>query len=134
MTDLNSVTLIGRLTRDGELKYTSGGLPVMKLSLAVNRSVKKGDKWEDEASFFDVTLFGKLGESLQRFLVKGKRLGLTGSLKQDRWEKDVNKQSRIGIIADNIQLLDGGEAKQEQPIQSQQEPTDDGFIGDPIPF
>ena len=54
MADLNHVVLIGRLTRDAELKYTSNGQAVCKFSIAVNRRKKNGDQWEDEASFFDI--------------------------------------------------------------------------------
>ena len=59
MTDLNRVMLIGRLTRDAELKSIASGQAVCKFSLAVNRRRKNGDQWEDEANFFDVVLWGR---------------------------------------------------------------------------
>ena len=70
--DLNSVVLIGRLTRDMELKYTSGGMAIGKFSLAVNRKKKSGEQWVDEASFFDVTCFGRTAENLAQYMTKGK--------------------------------------------------------------
>ena len=108
MADINHVTLIGRLTRDAELKYTSGGQAVCKFSIAVNRRKKNGDQWEDEANFFDIVLWGKQGESLQTYLVKGKMIGVDGELRQDRWQQDGQNRSKIEIIANYVQLLGGG--------------------------
>lgn len=115
MNDLNSVTLIGRLTRDMEVKYLQTGIAVGTMSIAVNRSVKKNEQWVDEASFFDVTLFGKSAENLRQYLLKGKQVAVQGSLKQDRWEKDGQKFSRVGIIADAVQLLGGQSQGNAQP-------------------
>jgi single-strand DNA-binding protein len=108
MADLNHVVLIGRLTRDAELKYTSGGQAVCKFSIAVNRRRKNGDQWEDEASFFDIVLWGRQGESLNQYLLKGKMVGIEGELRQDRWQQDGQNRSRVEIVANNLQLLGGG--------------------------
>jgi single-strand DNA-binding protein len=106
--DINHVVLVGRLTRDAELKYTANGQAVCKFSIAVNRSRKNGDQWVDEASFFDVTLWGRQGEAVNQYLVKGKQVGIDGELRQDRWEQDGQKRSRVDIVANNLQLLGGG--------------------------
>jgi len=108
MADINHVVLVGRLTRDAELKYTAGGQAVCKFSIAVNRRKKNGDQWEDEANFFDIVLWGKQGESLQSYLVKGKMIGVDGELRQDRWQQDGQNRSKVEIIASYIQLLGGG--------------------------
>jgi single-strand DNA-binding protein len=108
MADLNHVVLIGRLTRDAELKYTAGGQAVCKFSIAVNRQKKSGDQWVDEANFFDIVLWGKRGESLNQYLVKGKMVGIDGELRQDRWEQEGQSRSKVEIVANNIQLLGGG--------------------------
>lgn len=113
MADTNSVILIGRLTRDAELKYLSSGSAVCKFSIAVNRRIKKGDAWEDEASFFNVVLFGKAGESINQYLTKGKQVAIDGELHQSRWEKDGKTESRVEIYANNVQLLGGGKEGQE---------------------
>lgn len=105
MADINRVTEIGRLTRDAEVTYTPGGMAIAKMSIAVNRRVKAGDNWADEANYFDVQVFGKQAESLKPFLTKGKMIGVDGYLKQERWEKDGEKRSRIIINANDIQLL-----------------------------
>lgn len=123
MNDINSVMMVGRLTRDMELKYLQSGSAVGNISVAVNRSVKRGDEWTDEASFFEATLFGKQAEGLKPYLVKGKQVAISGSLKQQRWEKDGQKNSKVVIICDSVQLLGGkgdGTPQQSQSSYSQQ--------------
>jgi single-strand DNA-binding protein len=103
---INSVVIVGRLTRDAELKYTTSGQAVCKFSIAVNRRRKNGDQWEDEANFFDVVLWGKQGEALNQYLQKGKMIGVDGELRQERWiDQGSQNRSRIEIVASNIQLL-----------------------------
>jgi len=147
MADLNHVTLIGRLTRDAELKYTAGGQAVCKFSIAVNRRKKNGDQWEDEANFFDIVLWGKQGESLQNYLIKGKMIGVDGELRQDRWQQEGQNRSKVEIIANYVQLLGGGggggnerqgPAQNSLPNRNSQDSSynqtkDDGFADD-IPF
>ena len=108
MADINHVVLVGRLTRDAELKYTAGGQAVCKFSVAVNRRRKQGDQWVDEPNFFDIVLWGRQGETLNQYLVKGKQIGVDGELRQDRWEQDGQNRSKVEIVANNIQLLGGG--------------------------
>ncbi|WP_439647454.1 single-stranded DNA-binding protein [Brucepastera parasyntrophica] len=107
MAEVNHVILIGRLTRDSELKYTSGGMAVCKFSIAVNKRRKNGDQWVEEANFFDIVLWGRAGESLNQYLVKGKQVAVEGELRQNRWEQDGQARSKIEIIANNVQLLGG---------------------------
>ena len=108
MADINHVVLVGRLTRDAELKYTSSGQAVCKFSLAINRRRKVGEQWEDEVNYFDVVLWGRQGEALNQYLQKGKLVGISGELRQDRWQQqDGQNRSKIEIIANNIQLLGG---------------------------
>ncbi|MBR1912614.1 MAG: single-stranded DNA-binding protein [Treponema sp.] len=106
-SDLNSVALVGRLTRDAELSYLQSGTAVAAMSVAVNRSRKDGDQWVSEVNYFDVSYFGKPAESLKQYLTKGKQIAVQGSLKQDRWEKDGQKFSKIRIMANSIELLGG---------------------------
>jgi single-strand DNA-binding protein len=107
MADINHVVLVGRLTRDAELKYTAGGQAVCKFSVAVNRRKKSGEQWVDEASFFDIVLWGRQGETLNQYLLKGKQVGIDGELRQDRWEQDGQNRSKVEIVANNLQLLGG---------------------------
>jgi len=112
--DINSVTIVGNLTRDAELKSTSGGMAVCKFSVAVNRRVKKGDGWETEAGFSDVNLWGRQAESLGRYLTKGKQVGIAGELRQERWQQDGQTRSKVLIVANNIQLLGADREKRPQ--------------------
>ena len=105
--DLNSVILIGRLTRDAELKTLPSGTAISKMSIAVNYRKKNGQQWQDEANFFDVTLFGKQAESLNQYLLKGKQIAVIGELRQERWQQNGVNQSKVGIVAQSIQLLGG---------------------------
>lgn len=115
-TDINTVVIAGRLTRDAELSYTQSGTALCKLSMAVNRSVKNGNEWTDEANFFDCTLWGKRGESLNQYLSKGQQIVVQGQLRQERWDKDGQKRSKVTIHVDNIQLTGG--KKDSQPDYS----------------
>ncbi|GMO50574.1 MAG: single-stranded DNA-binding protein [Treponemataceae bacterium] len=109
MSDVNRVIVIGRLTRDAELKYTQAGFAISNFSVAVNRRRKNGEQWVDEANYFDVSLFGKQAETLKPYLVKGKQIAVEGELKQDRWEQDGQPRSKVVISASNVQLLGGGQ-------------------------
>lgn len=107
--DLNKWVGIGRLVRDAEIKYLSSGTAVCKFSIAVGKRVKKNEQWTDETSFLDVVLWGKAGESLAKYLVKGKQVAVEGELHQNRWEQDGQSRSKVEINANNVQLLGGGD-------------------------
>jgi single-strand DNA-binding protein len=151
MADVNHVILIGRLTRDAELKYTAGGVACCKFSIAVNKSRKQGESWVKETSFFDIVLWGKQGESVNQYLVKGKQVAVEGELHQNRWEKNGQNFSKVDINANNVQLLGGGANGQEsapsqgsayqkrapEPVEQELPLSDDGNppdFPDDIPF
>ena len=150
MTDLNHVVLIGRLTRDlgddeRSFGYVGNGQARANVSIAVNRSKKSGDEWIDETSYFDITIWGKTAENLKPYLNKGKQIAVDGYLKQDRWEKDGQKMSKITVISNNVQLLGGkgennnsaAQGNYAQPVNANNQgaapSNDDGFPED-IPF
>jgi len=108
MADVNHVVLVGRLTRNAELKYTNNGAAVSKFSIAINQRRKKDDQWVDEAHFFDIVLWGKSAESINQYLVKGKQVGVEGQLRQNRWEQDGQARSKVEIFATNVMLLGSG--------------------------
>jgi single-strand DNA-binding protein len=110
-------------------------MAVGKISIAVNRRVKKGQDWVDEANYFDVSIFGKQAESLKQFLTKGKQIGVDGFLKQDRWQDQATGQNRsaVKIVANDIQLLGGRDGGNNQLSQTTGYERDDyGDDGDPI--
>lgn len=140
MADFNRVILMGRLTRDPELRYTGGGTAVCTLSLAVNRRIKKNDQWQEEASFFDVVTFGKTAENSAEYLSKGRPLLVEGELQQRRWEnQEGQRRSKIEVVANNVQFLGsrGDSPSNRSGGAKESTPADDGPppIGDDeIPF
>ncbi len=99
----SSVTLVGNLTRDPELRYTTSGMGVVGIGLAVNHRRQVNGEWQEETSFFNVTAFGDLGENVAASLNKGQRVLVTGRLQQREYEtKDGEKRSVVEVIADEI--------------------------------
>lgn len=108
MADLSVAVLVGRLTRDAELKYIQSGSAVAKFAVATSTRRKKGDEWIDEPSFWDVELWGKQAESLNQYLTKGKQVAIEGQMRQERWEKDGAQHMKVVVNANAVQLLGGG--------------------------
>lgn len=106
MSEPTTVTIVGTLTRDPEMRYTPSGVSLASFSVAVNERVKnkQTNQWEDgDASFFDCTVFNQLAENVAESLQKGSRVILRGRLKQDHWETDSGeKRSKIKVIVDDI--------------------------------
>src|SRR6185503_20406106 len=102
---LNSVNIMGNLTRDPELKYTPAGKSVCSLSIANNRVYTKNGEKVTEVSYFDVEVWGAVAENCSKYLTKGQGIIVEGRLKQDRWEKDGKTQSRVRITANSIHFL-----------------------------
>ncbi len=104
--NLNQVLLIGRATRNPETKYLPSGSAVTSLSLAVNRSYKdKAGEWKEECSFIDATLWGKCSERAAGEIQKGVLVFINGRLKQESWERDGVKQSKVKVDVENFVVL-----------------------------
>lgn len=101
---INQVILLGRLTRDPEQRTTASGKNVVSFSIAVDRQSQ-----DDQADFFNITAWDKLGDLVMQYLSKGRRVLIQGRLRQDNWEdKDTGKrQSRIEVTASDVTFLDG---------------------------
>jgi len=102
---LNSVNIMGNLTRDPELKYTSTGKAVCNMSIANNRIYTSNGEKVTEVSYFDVEVWGVVAENCSKYLAKGRGIIVEGRLKQERWEKDGKTQSRVRISANNIHFM-----------------------------
>lgn len=101
---INQVILLGRLTRDPEQRTTASGKNVVSFGIAVDRQSQ-----DDQADFFNITAWDKLGDLVMQYLSKGRRVLIQGRLRQDSWEdKDTGKrQSRIEVTASDVTFLDG---------------------------
>lgn len=137
-SDLNRLTIIGRLTRDPELKHIQSGSAVASFSIANNKTYTANGEKKTEVSYFDVVIWGKMAEVVSEYLAKGSQVAIEGRLQQRRWEQDGNKRSKVEIVADNVQFLDSKKAKQDTPegsiIDSGTEVPDNPFSDDNIPF
>ena len=144
--DINRVTLVGRLTRDPELRHLPSGSPVLQLGLAVNgRQKDETGNWVDKPNFFDVKVFGNQAEMLSQHLAKGRRVGIDGRLDWSSWEaQDGSKRSKVEVVAFQVQFLDsrgesGGESQyipssDVAPNQSDFAPAGAAAADDDIPF
>ncbi len=99
----STVTITGTLTRDPELRFTQGGRGVATIGVAVNYRYQRNNEWVEEASFFNVTAWGTLGENAAASLTKGMRVIVTGRLQQRSYDtQQGEKRSVVEIIADEI--------------------------------
>lgn len=106
MASYNRVILMGNLTRDVEVRYLQNGTAVTDISLAVNdrRKTSTGE-WVDEVSYFDVTLWARNAEVAGEYLSKGSPVLIEGRLKQETWEQEGQKRSKVKVIADQMRMV-----------------------------
>ena len=105
---------MGNLTRDPELRYTSGGTAVASFGLAVNRKFKQGDEWKDEVCFVDITVWAKQGENCAEYLNKGSLAFIEGRLSYQTWESEGGqKRNKLEVVANNVQFLKKPGAKMD---------------------
>ena len=138
--DLNNYSVIGRMTRDLDERafaYTQNGKARLNISIAVNDGY--GDN--QYTSYFDVVVWGKTAENIKPYLGKGKQICINGRLRQDRWESNGQKNSRVVIVAETVQLLGGRDngagsgGNYQQPAQQQAPAYDNGGeFSEDIPF
>lgn len=104
MTNVNVVVLQGNLTKDASegMRRGANDTAFGSFTLAVNRSVKAGDKWEDITSYIKVKGFGKGYENAVKWLTKGSSATVEGYLEQESWEKDGQKRSEVVVVANKI--------------------------------
>lgn len=101
----NTVTLVGNVTRDPEIRYTPSGQTVATFGLAVNRrwQNKTSHEWEEQTSFFDIKVWAQMAENVSESIMKGTRVVVTGRLEQRSWETDSgDKRSKVEVVADEV--------------------------------
>lgn len=128
---MNRVLLIGRLTKNPEIRFLPSGMQVSTFTLAVNRNYKdKSGQWQEETYFFDVEAYGGLAERIGKQLSKGYQICLEGSLRQDKWETPAGeKRSKVKIVADRISLLSKpNEQKEDLSIPPEDLGDDDEIL------
>lgn len=161
MANFNKVILVGNLTRDPEVKYTTGGSAVAEIGLAVNRTWfdQKANEKKEETTFVDVTLWGRQAEVAGEYLSKGRSVLIEGRLQLDQWEdkQSGQKRSKLRVVCENMQMLGGrgeggpggggggggarGGAQRSAPSRSAEpadsfydEPRGGGSPNDEVPF
>ncbi|MDX1926795.1 MAG: single-stranded DNA-binding protein [Pirellulaceae bacterium] len=154
MASYNRVILMGNLTRDIVLRYTPAGTPVTEVGLAINdRRKGQNGEWIDETTFVDVTFWGRTAEVAAEYLSKGSPVFIEGHLKLDKWEKDGQKNYKLRVVCDRMQMIgargEGGGPRvsgagsgsvREEYAEARSATIDSdsghggGYSGDDIPF
>lgn len=129
---INRAVISGNLTRDPEVRSTSGGMEVMTFGVAVNdrRKNQQTGEWDDYPNFIDVTVFGARVPGLSRLLSKGTKVAVEGKLRWSQWERDGQKRSKIELIADEIEVM----SRREREPEPEHEPQQHALYDEEIPF
>ena len=130
--DINKVILIGRLTKDPELKYTQSGSSVCSFSIANNKTWTQNGEKKDQVSFFNCIAWGKLGELIAQYCRQGNRVCIEGRLQQRSWDdQEGKKRSTVEIVVSEIQFL----TPKTEHESSYTPPVDNNTLdSDDIPF
>ena len=150
--DINRIFMIGRLTKDPDLRYTQGGTSVASFSIANNRSYTAQNEKKEQVSYFNCVAWGKTGEVIAQYGKKGNRIGIEGRLQQRSWQdQSGQKRNTTEIVVENFQfleskgresesseadtasgdLLSSGTVQHDQPSFESESPH---FSDDDIPF
>ena len=127
MAFYNHVTMMGNLTKNPDLRYTSGGAAVCNFGLAINRVYNDSDgEKQEEVTFIDIVCWNKLAEACSEYLHKGSPAFIEGRLKQNSWEtEDGQKRYKHEIVARSVQFLSNGKPDEDE---------DEDAEGDEVPF
>ena len=126
---MNNVNLIGRLTRDADIRYTNGGIAIANFSIAVNRRIRK-DSNEQEADFISCVAFGKTAELIEKYVNKGNRIGVAGRIQTGRYEnKDGKTVYTTDVIVETLDFLESKtNTNPNEQNYSATKPNTDGFM------
>ncbi len=139
---MNSVQLIGRLTRDPEMRYTSGSqMAVTTFTLAVDRPARQGE--EKKADFPRITVFGKQAENCDRYLVKGRKVAIEGRIQTGSYQnRNGDTVYTTDVVANRVEFLERGEKTTQEPAREPEEhqqsiadlPEEFSAIDEDVPF
>lgn len=126
MSTINKVIIMGRLTRDPELKYTSSSKSICTFSVAMNKKYKNSaGEDKEEKCFVDVIVWGSVGEACSKYIKKGSNVFIEGKLNMESWD-DKNtgaKRTKINVVAENVVFIDGAKGDDSKPSSQQQSNT-----------
>ena len=134
MSNFNKVILLGRLTRDPELRYTPSGTAVAKIGLAVTNRFKQGEEWKEEPCFVDIAVFGRQAENCNEYLGKGRLALFEGRLSFRKWEtEDGQTKSKLEVVASHVQFMpsgrsEGSSGSNQESSGSKPPPQGDGDV------
>ena len=118
---MNNVTLIGRLTRDPELRYIQSGTAACKFGLAINKDLSKDKKAEMEskgqptADFINIQVWGKMAENCANYLAKGRLVGVQGRLQSGSYDKDGTRVYTTDVVANHVEFLEKADKTNDSP-------------------
>lgn len=128
---INQVSITGNLTREPELRSTTGGTAVLSFGIAVNdRRKNASGQWDEVPNFFECVTFGNRATALSDILTKGMKVAIAGKLHYSSWEKDGQKHSKVDIIANEIELMQNRKPQQ----QPQEQPQEQAYYDVDLPF
>lgn len=127
---MNIVIMVGRLTKDPEIRYSQQGKAVCNFSIAVDRRIKR--EGDNNTDFFNCVAFGKTAEFVEKYFSTGKRIAIEGNIQNDSFlGRDGTKKTAVKIVCDNVEFADGkGEAKEAKEERPKRE-EDEGFLNIP---
>jgi single-strand DNA-binding protein len=119
-SDLNRALLIGRLTRDPEIRYIPAGTAIASFTIASNRTYSVSGERKEQVSYFDCIAWAKLGEVITEYCKKGHRIAVEGRLQQTRWDdQDGKKRSRVEVVVESFQFLNTAAKGQGEDIPNE---------------
>lgn len=137
MAGFSNITLIGNLVRDPELRYIPSGTAVSEVTVAVTEREKKNGSYQDTTAFIDCVLWGKTAELVNEHFQKGSPVCFNGSIRQDNWEKDGQKRSKLKVVVNSMTFIGSKSDRQSQPesreaaavgVGEESDPFDDNSI------
>ena len=123
MSNYNKVILLGRLTRDPELRYAASGTAVTTFGLAVTNRFKQGDEWKEEPCFVNIVVFGRSAENCSEYLGKGNLVLVDGRLNYRKWEtEDGQTKSKLEVVGTSVQFMPKARGGGEAPAPQETKP------------